>query len=210
MAALNYAKVQDYLIKLVPPREPELLAMEKYAARTGFPIIGPAAGQLCYQLAGLIGAKTVFELGSGYGYSTAWFAKAVEENGGGTVHHTVWDQKLSDKARVHLERLGYTRLVEYHVAEAVETLRQQPGEFDLIFSDIDKKGYPDSLPVIKQKLRPGGVLIVDNILWSGRIFDPADRSPDTQGIRRFTDAITADRDWTVTLLPIRDRSEERR
>src|SRR5512147_6968 len=100
----------------------------------------------------MINARSIFELGSGYGYSTAWFAKAVKENGGGTVHHTVWDQKLSEKARVHLERLGYAGMVEYHVAEAVGTLRQQPGEFDLIFSDIDKKGYRASLPVIKQKL----------------------------------------------------------
>jgi predicted O-methyltransferase YrrM len=204
MPPLNYTKVQDYLINLVPPREPEMVVMERFAARTGFPIIGPAAGQLCYQVARLIGARSVFELGSGYGYSTAWFAKAVKENGGGRVHHTVWDRKLSDSARVHLARLGYASLVEYHVAEAVETLRQQPGDFDLIFSDIDKKDYPASLPTIKQKLRPGGVLIIDNMLWSGRIFDRGDRSADTQGVRRFTDGLCSDRDWVVTLLPIRD------
>ena len=95
-------------------------------------------------------------------------------------------------------------MIKYHVAEAVETLGQQPGKFDLIFNDIDKKGYPASLPLVKQKLRPGGVLIIDNMIWGGRIFDRQDRSGDTQGVREFTAAITADPDWTVTLIPIRD------
>ena len=99
---LTYPAVQDFVISLVPPREPEMQAMEEYGKKTNFPIIGPAAGYTCYQIARLIGAQSIFELGSGYGYSTAWFAKAVKENGGGVVHHVVWDQKLSDLAAGHL------------------------------------------------------------------------------------------------------------
>jgi len=204
MATLSYPEVQEFIISLVPPRVAEMQTMEKYAASTDFPIIGPAAGYVCYQIARIIGAKSVFELGSGYGYSTAWFAKAVKENGGGTVHHVVWDEKLSEMAKRHLSRLGYEDLVQYHVAEAVETLRQMPGTFDLIFNDIDKQGYPVSLPVIKEKLRPGGVLIIDNILYSGRIFDKKDQSATTAGVREFTRLITADPDWIVTLAPVRD------
>src|SRR5688572_20366579 len=95
-------EVSTYLEGLVPPRVSELANMEAYAREHSFPIIGPTAGQLCYQLARLIGAQRVFELGSGYGYSTAWFARAVQENGGGVVHHVVWDDKLSQMARKHL------------------------------------------------------------------------------------------------------------
>lgn len=204
MGAISYAKVQEYLIRLVPRREPEMVLMERYAARSGFPIIGPAAGHYCYQVARQICARSVFELGSGYGYSTAWFARAVKENGGGLVHHTVWDDKLSQKARVHLARLGFAHMIQFHIAEAVETLSQQAGEFDLIFCDIDKTGYPDALPVIKRKLRSGGALIIDNMLWSGRIFDAANRSAETEAVRRFTATITTDPDWLVTLIPIRD------
>src|SRR5690348_16029352 len=91
--------IQSYLTSLVPPRPAEMQAMEAYAEETDFPIIGPAAGYVCYQVARMIGAKAVFELGSGYGYSTAWFARAVQENGGGVVHHVVWDEKLSSLAR---------------------------------------------------------------------------------------------------------------
>ncbi|MEZ4660162.1 MAG: O-methyltransferase [Caldilineaceae bacterium] len=201
----TYTQVQEYVTALVPERAPELQKMEAYADKNGFPIIGPAAGQLCYQLARMIGARRVFELGSGYGYSTAWFARAVQENGGdGIVHHTVWDEKLSQMARQHLGALGYDGLVQYHVAEAVGVLRATPGPFDLIFNDIDKEGYPDSLPVIAEKLRSGGLLIIDNMLSGGRIFDQNHSSPSLTGIREFTRRITASPDWIVTLAPIRD------
>jgi predicted O-methyltransferase YrrM len=201
---LTNASIQEYLTSLVPPRDVEMQAMEKSAAETNFPIIGPAAGYLCYQAARLIAARRIFELGSGFGYSTAWFARAVKENGGGVVHHVVWDEKLSQRARQHLSRLGLQDVLQYHVAEAVETLANTPGPFDLIFNDIEKQDYPKSLPLIKDRLRPGGLLIIDNMLWSGRIFDPADRSAATEGIRDFTRQITRDPDWIVTLSPVRD------
>ena len=204
MSKMNYDSVQEYLTSLVPPREPELQRMEEYAEKNNFPIIGPVCGCYCYQLARMINAKSIFELGSGYGYSTAWFAKAVRENGGGVVHHTVWDEDLSERAREHLSALESADLVKFHIAEAVETLRQTEGPFDIIFNDIDKEGYPDSLLIIKEKLRHGGILIIDNMLWSGRVFDPDNHEKSTEAIRRFTRDITTDLDWIVSLIPARD------
>lgn len=204
MSEIDYQAVQDYLASLVPPREPELQKMEEYAEKNDFPIIGPICGYYCYQLARMINAQSIFELGSGYGYSTAWFAKAVKENGGGVVHHTVWDEDLSKRAAGHLAALGHADVVEFHIAEAVETLRQTPGPFDIIFNDIDKEAYPDSLPVTKEKLRSGGILIIDNTLWSGRIFDLNNHDKSTEAIRRFTRDITSDLDWIVSLIPARD------
>ena len=196
--------VSSYLDSLVPPRPDELRAMERHAAEVDFPIIGPAAGQLCYLVARMIGARRVFELGSGFGYSTAWFARAVRENGGGVVHHVVWDEKLSARAKQHLSALGYDDLVRFHVGEAVETLRGTEGPFDLIFNDIDKRGYPGSLDAITPKLRQGGALIIDNLLWHGRIFDEEDRSPDTEGVREVTRRVMGSRDWIASIVPIRD------
>src|SRR5512134_3640458 len=138
MPEILYDKVQEYITSLVPPREPELQTMEEIAEKNDFPVIGPACGHYCYQLARMIAAKSIFELGSGYGYSTAWFAKAVRENGGGVVHHTVWNKDLSQRAVDHMFLLGVKDLVEFHVAEAVETLRQTDGPFDIVFNDIDK------------------------------------------------------------------------
>jgi caffeoyl-CoA O-methyltransferase len=204
VSEINYRSVQEYLASLVPPREPELQKMEEYAEQNDFPIIGPACGYYCYQLARMLNAKSIFELGSGYGYSTAWFAKAVRENGGGVVHHTVWDDDLSKRAQGHLSALGLADLVRFHNAEAVEALRQTTGPFDIIFNDIDKEGYPDSLPVIKEKLRQGGILITDNMIWHGQTLDPDDREKSTEAIRRFTRDITSDPDWIVSLIPARD------
>ena len=178
--------------------------MEVEAERTRFPIIGPAAGYFCYLITRLVAARTVFELGSGFGYSTAWFARAVRENGGGLVHHTVWDAALSSQARARLAALGFGDMVQYHVGEAVQTLRDTPGTFDLIFNDIDKAGYPAALPVIRERLRPGGVLIADNLLWHGQVLDPMDRAADTIGVREFTRLITSDEGWVATVVPIRD------
>ncbi len=201
---LTYQATQDYLASLVPPREKELQEMEAYATKHDFPIIGPACGYYCYQLARMINAKSIFELGSGYGYSTAWFAKALEDNGGGVVHHTVWNERLSKSASRYMSALGYDDLVQYHVSEAVEALTKTEGPFDIIFNDIDKQAYPASLPVIKEKLRSGGLLIIDNMLWSGRIFDKKDVSPATEDVREFTKQITTDSGWIVSLAPMRD------
>lgn len=198
-------EVHRYLDELVPPRPPEMQEMEAYAREHNFPIVGPAAGYYCYQLARLLGARRVFELGSGYGYSTAWFARAVKENGGGTVFHVVWDEGLSQRARKHLSALGYDGIIEYRVSEAVKALRETEGQpFDLIFNDIEKDGYPASLPVIKEKLRPGGLLITDNLLFHGRIFDPRDRSKPVEGIREFTRLVMKDPTWMASIVPIRD------
>ena len=196
--------LMEYLDGLVPPRSPEMQAMETHAKEIDFPIIGPASGYLCYQVARMVGAKRVFELGSGYGYSTAWFAKAVSENGGGEVYHVVWDKELSQQARKHLAVLGYEGIIRYHVGEAVQTLSETAGPFDLIFNDINKEGYAASLPIIAGKLRPGGVLIVDNMLWHGRVFDPKDTTPETTSIHKLTEMLTRSPDWITSLVPVRD------
>jgi predicted O-methyltransferase YrrM len=146
----------------------------------------------------------VFELGSGFGYSTAWFARAVQENGGGVVHHVVWDEDLSARARKHLAALELDRFVTFHVGEAVEELRKTAGPFDVVFNDIDKSGYPASLPVIADRLRPGGLLLVDNLLWHRRVLDPSDRSADTIGVRELTRLVTTDPKWIASIVPIRD------
>ena len=196
--------LQSYLTSLVPERPAELQAMEQFARESRFPIIGPTAGYFCYILCRLVGARSVFEMGSGYGYSTAWFARAIAENGGGDVYHVVWDENLSQMARQHLATLDYGARIHYVVDEAINALRQAEGPFDLIFNDIDKEAYPQSLPIIEEKLRAGGALIIDNALWGGRVYDEAHVERSTEGVREVTRMLYESPKWEASIVPIAD------
>jgi caffeoyl-CoA O-methyltransferase len=193
-----------YLEGLIPARPPVLAEMETYAAERRFPIVGPVVGRLFYLLTRATGARRVFEMGSGFGYSTAWFAMAVRDNGGGEVHHVVWDEDLSRRAREYLGRLGLSDVVRFQVGEAVEALGRAPGDFDIIFNDIEKDGYPASFPVMKAHLRRGGLLLVDNMIWRGRAMDPSVNDPATRGVREITRLLFADPDLTGLIVPLRD------
>ena len=193
-----------YLEGVIPPRPPVLQEMETYAAGRRFPIVGPVVGQLFYLLTRVSGARRVFEMGSGFGYSTAWFAMAVRDNGGGEVYHVVWDEGLSRQARDYLGRLGLADVVRFAVNEAVAELSRTPGEFDVIFNDIEKDAYPASFPVMKAHLRTGGILLVDNMIWRGRAMDPAVDDPATRGVREITRLLFADPDLTGVIVPLRD------
>ena len=90
------------------------------------------------------------------------------------------------------------------MGEAVATLRVQAGPFDIVFNDIDKEGYPASLGVIVDRVRVGGLLITDNLLWSGRILDGTDKSAATEGVREITRLVYADKRWIPAIVPLRD------
>lgn len=199
-----HPKVAAYLEYIAQHDNPLLKEMEERARSERFPIIGPVAGVFCYQIARLLHARQVFELGSGFGYSTVWFARAVADNGGGRVYHTVWDEQLSKDARAYLTRAGLVHIVNFQVTESLTALQRHNRQFDLIFCDIDKTLYPEALPIIKGRIRPGGAVIFDNMLWRGRIFDAEDRDEATEAVRRTTEMLLADPDFTTSMIPIRD------
>lgn len=196
-----HPEVDAYLRELAPPPDEVRAEMERLAEERRFPIIGPAVGQLCYVLARAIGARRVFECGSGFGYSTWWFSRAVGK--AGEVFHTDGSEDNSRKARDFLRRSGLDSPVRFHVGDAREILSRTDGPFDVIFNDIDKEGYPDVLPLVREKLRVGGFFICDNMLWSGRVLDPGGE-PSTRGIRELTRLLRDADDFATTLAPIRD------
>lgn len=199
-AVYSYIEAQTRL------SDPLLTEMEARAAREGFPIIGAQVGAWLFTLARLTDARRVYELGSGYGYSTWYFCKAVLENAGteGRVVHTVWDAQLSADARQNLARAGFADICEFVDGEAVAALSAAEAGWDIIFMDIDKEGYPAAIPVIEGKLRPGGLLLVDNVLWSGGVVDPADTRASTEGIRAMSAYLAASPRWDWLILPLRD------
>lgn len=196
--------VYGYILDRTRFADPLLTQMEARAQRDGFPIIGPLVGPWLYFFARLSGARRIFEMGSGFGYSTWYFAAAVRDNGGGTVAHVVWDEVLSKEARGWLEQAGLLQYCDLRVSEAMLALSgEQPG-IDLVFLDIDKEGYPEALQVIEQKLRPGGLLLVDNVLRDGRVVDEREQSAATSAVRRFNDTLAASERWQYVINPLRD------
>jgi caffeoyl-CoA O-methyltransferase len=183
--------------------EPILLEMETEAQRLGFPIVGRNVGVTLELLARSMGAARVFELGSGFGYSAFWFARAVGPEG--EVHCTDGDPANQMKAADYLTRAGLWDRITYNVGDAVEALDETGGLFDLIYDDIDKQGYPDAWRVARERVRVGGLYVCDNVLWSGRV-PPDGEPPDevTEAIREHNALIAGDRSFISSILPIRD------
>src|SRR5215467_8271945 len=150
--------------------QPVLLEMEALGAERKFPIVGRNVGVTLEVLARSIGARRVMELGSGFGYSAYWFARAVGADG--DVHCTDGDPANAAKAEDYLTRAGLWDRVTYHVGDAVEQMATVDGEFDIVYDDIDKHGYPDAWRAGRERIRVGGLYIWDNVLWSGRVVEP--------------------------------------
>lgn len=179
-----------------------LLEMEAVGIATGFPIVGPQVGRLLQVLTLLRKAKIVFELGSGFGYSTLWFARAVGE--GGVVHHTDRSAENREKARSYLGRAKVLDRVRFHEGDAVEAFEKSGVTPDILFMDIDKEQYPRGYHAFKDRLRAGSLVIVDNLLWDGRVIDVRNTEPSTIGVKRYTDLILSDKRFVTSIVPVRD------
>ena len=199
--------VEDYIRGLLQRHdEPVLLEMETEGTERGFPIVGRMVGVVLEILARGIGARRVFELGSGYGYSGYWFSRAIGPSG--ELHLTDGDPENERKALEYLGRAGLAKLVQFHVGEAIQSLQSTDGAFDIVYNDIDKDGYPAAWRAARDRIRPGGLFISDNTLWSGRVTGspdaPDERPALTAAIHEMNQAVAADREYLSTILPIRD------
>ena len=177
--------------------------MEALARERDFPIVGPVVGRHLEVLARAIGARRVFELGSGYGYSAYFFARAVGD--GGEVHCTELSAANVDLARGFLGRAGLWERVTYHQEEATAALRRVGGSWDIVYNDIDKDGYPATVDLAHAHLRPGGLFITDNVLWSGRVLPGRDDgTAATGGVVEFTRRLMAHPGFLTSINPTRD------
>ena len=202
MTPLVAPEIDRYVRDLLPPRDPVIAEMEAQAEKRDIPIVGPAVATLLATLAQSIGARRVFEMGSAIGYSTAFFAQAVGPEG--RVFYTDGSADNAKEASGYLSRMGLLDRVDVRTGDAVSLFASTPGEFDVIFIDIDKDGYSQALEAAAPRVRPGGLLLADNVLWSGRVVDAAVRDAATEGIRAFNRALFARRDFTSVIVPLRD------
>lgn len=203
MAEIVNPQVEDYLRKLYDDGDPVRQEMEDLARQRHFPIVGPLVGRLLHVLTRAIDARRVFELGSGYGYSALFFARAVGE--AGEVHCTDRSPENLALAEDFLTRAGLWDRVTYHREDAAAALRRLGGTWDVIYNDVDKEGYPETVDLAYDRLRRGGLFITDNVLWSGRVLPGGDDgSPATRGVVAFTERLFAHPGFVTTIEPTRD------
>lgn len=207
MIPINHPAITKYLEGLASKYdEPILGEMEAYGHRNEFPIIDRLCGAMVHLFALTIGARKIFELGSGFGYSAYWFSRAVGLKG--KVWCTDGDAKNKKLAEKYLSEAGLWGRIDFRVGDAVTSLKKTEGMFDIVYNDIDKHGYPDAWEAAKKRIRPGGLYICDNTLWFGRVAEKKvtdDISPGwTDAIREHNRRVYADKNFDVTLIPLRD------
>jgi predicted O-methyltransferase YrrM len=194
-------KVEEYLNELLPKRDAVLAEMERYAQKHDVPIIGPACGRLLCQLAQISGAKRIFEMGSAIGYSAIWFAKGAGD--GAEIYCTDGDPENARRAKDHFEKAGVSDRIRFLVGDAIDLLDSVSGELDIILIDVNKTQYPAALAKAVPRLRRGGLLVTDNVLWSGKVTKRA-KDENTRSIQEFNRAMYASKELFPVIVPLRD------
>jgi len=194
-------RIDAYLANLAAHGDPVLAEMEALGEQREFPIVGPQVGRLLEVAARACGARSVLELGSGFGYSAYWFLRAVGNEG--TVLLTEGSAERAREADAFLTRGGFAGRYRIEVGDGLAIAEALSGPYDVVFCDIDKHDYPKALPVARRLLRAGGLFITDNMLWDGNVLSsPQDRT--TEGVLALTRELYAAKDFAATLVPIRD------
>jgi caffeoyl-CoA O-methyltransferase len=194
MPGILEPQVEKYLSSLLPERDAVLADMERYAKEHDIAIIGPDCGRLLALLAKISGAKRIFEMGSAIGYSAIWFARAAGP--GAEIYCTDGDPANAELARKNFERAGVSRSVRFMTGDAVDLIDGTEGSFDIILIDVYKHQYP-------ARLKSGGLVVTDNVLWSGRVTEPP-KDDNTRGILEFNRAVFGSPELFSVIVPLRD------
>jgi caffeoyl-CoA O-methyltransferase len=199
--------IEDYLAALMPPRSEIFAELEKRARAHGLPLVGPVEGQLIYLLAKSLGAREALEIGTATGYAAMWIMRAVVPVGG----RLTAIERQPDRyqlAREYITRAGYGDRLNILAGDWFNVLETLSGPFDLIFLDIlrnlsDEHDAVKALDLCIARLRPGGLLIGDNVLCSGLVLEE-DAAPTVRGIQAFNEAIMSHPQLESVIIPLRD------
>ncbi len=201
-----HPEIESYMRTLVSlTDDPALLEMEAFAKQQNFPIVNRLTGIFLATQAKMIQARRVFEFGSGYGYSAYWFAKAVGAEG------QVICSDINPANRVVAERYlagtGFWQRLNFQIGKAQDIFLSTEGMFDICYNDVDKEAYPEIWQMAKHRIRPGGLYIADNVLWSGRVITQNDVgaiSGATKAIIKHNQMIFDDAEFETFINPTRD------
>lgn len=203
-------RVARFATAVGPEPDDVIREMDAHAEERGFPNVGPAVGGWLSLLVRMTGATSVFEFGSGFGYSAYWFARELPSDG--EVVLTDLDSDNLEQAREYLDRGGYLDRATIEEGDAIETVTQYDGPFDVVLIDNEKHRYREAFEAVREKVPSGGLVVADNAMTAGSIeFDAlaelvdgadVDTNEGTHGIAAYLQAVEADDDFETTLLPL--------
>ncbi len=202
---------RDYIESIGRTPQAALLAIESAAQPEGIPILDRAGGRVLASLAA--DRRRIVEVGTAFGYSTLWMA--LSQPAGGTIVTLDPDQSRTDRARAWWRQAGIPdeqiQVINRPALEAFAADRADPaiggrldGPFDLVFIDALKDEYQGYLDALRPRLRPGALIVADNVLWSGAVADPASTRSGAAALRAFNAAVLADSGLVATILPVGD------
>ena len=197
--------LEKYAEKFTAPEPETLKRLRLETTRTrAFPqmIAGPLQGRLLALLAKIAGARRVLEIGTFVGYSALCFAEALPA--GGEVITLDSDPTLRTVTRNAFARVPYGRKIQLRIGKALKLLPEIPGPFDLVYIDADKINYSRYYDAVFPKLRKGGLIVADNLLWSGAVLDRKTRDPDTRALRAFAAKVRRYRRTEPVVPTVRD------
>jgi predicted O-methyltransferase YrrM len=199
--------VARYLAGLHPPVDPLLDAIRAEGLAAGLPLVEPDTARLLRSLVVATGARRILEVGTAIGYSALWMAQAMPD--GGMLISMELDPARAKTARSNFERAGLAGRLSVIVGDASRFLHKVAGPGDLIFQDGDKRAYEPMLPALVERLRPGGVLVTDNVLWDGEVVEGYIASPrhdaaDTSAIRAYSRRLASEPGLLTTFAAVGD------
>jgi predicted O-methyltransferase YrrM len=160
--------------------------------------VSPAHGKLLWTFARLLNARRILEIGTLGGYSTLWLARGLARDGRLITLEAL--EKHAKVARANIERAGLSSVVEVRVGQALATLPSLAGPFDLTFIDADKRNNADYFSWALKLSRPGGLIVVDNVVREGAVIDARSRDAAVQGVRRLNELIAKERRVAATAI----------
>lgn len=199
MIPVNDPRIEKYLKSLAVEDDLPLQEMEWIAKQKEFPIVDRLVGRFLHLLTRVKKPRLVVELGSGFGYSAYWFARAMNR---GKVVLTEYDEANIGYARAVFQDAGLSKRAEFLVGDAL-LLARDYRDIDILFIDIEKHQYVDAITALKPNLAKDALVIADNSLWYGKVAG-RNRDRDTVGIRAFNERMFSDPDFFSTIIPLRD------
>jgi predicted O-methyltransferase YrrM len=203
MSQQQWTAVDDYITSVLLEPDEALDAARAASAAAELPAIAvsPAQGKLLHLLARMINARRILEFGTLGGYSTIWLARALPPDGRLITLESV--RKHAEVARANIARAGLADLVDVRIGEALDTvprLAEAEELFDLVFIDADKPHNADYFTWSVRLTRPGGVIIVDNVVRGGNVLEADTADPDVQGVRRLNEVMAAEPSVSATTI----------